>query len=77
MILTLKLNERGCRIGDSHHRAVLTDHEVMTMRDMRDGGASYRELARSFEVALGTAWRICACEIRAQTVAQVKRLRVP
>lgn len=33
---TIKTNERGRRIGDSHPRAVLSDHEVELLLDLLD-----------------------------------------
>jgi uncharacterized membrane protein len=48
MELTIKRGANGYRIGDSHHRAELTDHEVELARQLREGGMKLPELARKF-----------------------------
>ena len=40
---------RGWRVGESHHRAKLTDHEVELIRLLREGGMKLKEIARKFE----------------------------
>ena len=39
----------GYRVGESHHRAKLTDHEVELIRLLREGGMKLKEIARKFE----------------------------
>jgi len=39
----------GFRIGESHHNATLTDHDVELIRILREGGMKVREIARKFE----------------------------
>ena len=60
-------NELGRRIGESHPRAVLTDHEVDLMFELRDEGYSIRWLARKFEVSTGCVWKIVTGRRRGQT----------
>lgn len=60
------VNERGNRIGESHHKAVLTDHEIDLMLDLRDQGFSIRWLAEKFEMSRSGCWQICAGKFRLQ-----------
>ena len=39
----------GHRIGETHHRAKLSDHEVELIRCLREGGMKIVEIARKFE----------------------------
>jgi hypothetical protein len=67
----IAINHRGCRVGQSHPRAKLTDVQVERMRELREaGGISYLTLARMFEVSKVQAWRICHYEIRAQLAVE-------
>lgn len=61
------VNERGRPIGEGHHYAVLTDHEIDLMLELREEGFSYSWLAEKFEVHKGTVAKICRGERRAQT----------
>lgn len=47
-------NEYGYRVGQSHHNARLTDHEVDILLALRDEGWTYEALAQSFEVSKST-----------------------
>lgn len=68
------VNDRGHVVGQDHPRAVLTDHEVNLMLQLRDEGYSLGWLARKFEVSKGCAQHICSGRFRAQLVARwVKR----
>lgn len=60
------VNERGMRIGESHPGAVLTDHEVDLLLELRDEGYSYSWLAEKFEVSKGTVAKICTGQRRCQ-----------
>lgn len=80
------VNEAGRRIGESHPRAKLTDHEVDLIRDLIEDtvdpatgkvvlkGLSYGEVARKFEVSKGTVFDIVRCRRRAQTPAAFRRV---
>ena len=39
----------GFRIGETHHNATLTDHDVELIRLLREGGMKVKEIARKFE----------------------------
>lgn len=60
------LNSAGRRIGEGHPQARYTDREVDLVRRLRDGGMSFRRIARKMDMPLTTVWAICACEIRAE-----------
>lgn len=65
---TLTLNDRRYRIGETHHRAKLTDEQVDRMRELHEEqGVGYRTLAKMFDVSKSTARDICTYRIRAQT----------
>ena len=38
----------GHRVGETHHNAKLTDHEVELIRCLREGGMKVGEIARKF-----------------------------
>jgi hypothetical protein len=66
----LAVNDRGYRINDSHHNAKLTDDEVELLRQLRDGGMSYRLLAEKFEIAIRTVRDIVSYRRRADVAAK-------
>jgi len=69
------VNEAGLRIGQCHHRAVLTDAEVDVVRDLHENdGLTYKELAEKFEVSKWAIGRICRYERRGQTPANWKKI---
>lgn len=39
----------GFRIGETHHNAKLTDHDVELIRLLREGGMKVKEIAKKFE----------------------------
>lgn len=76
------VNEAGRRIGEHHHRAVLTDHEIELIRrlreEMKDGHRvwSFGQLAKAFETTKGVIWDICTMRRRNQFVSYFKTVRV-
>lgn len=44
----VRVNERGLRIGESHHRALLSDVEIDQMFSDRGKGLSLRALAKKY-----------------------------
>lgn len=56
----------GRRLGEKHHRATLTDHEVDLIRQLReeDPPMPYRDIADKFEISVITARKIVAFERR-------------
>lgn len=70
------VNDAGRRIGDSHHNAKLTDHEVDLVLRMYDEGWGYKKLSAKFEVSRALIRGIVKGEKRSQTVAGWKRVHV-
>lgn len=64
----LKFNEGGRRIGETHHKAVLTDHEVDLLLELREEGKTYGWLAEKFEVSKMTVRSICRGRTRGGAV---------
>lgn len=71
------VNERGQRIGESHPRAVLSDHEVDLVLSLRDEGYSYGWIAEKMEVHKQTIAKICTGQRRAQVAAIFRRTHGP
>ena len=69
----LKFNEEGRRIGETHHKAVLTDHEVDLMLQLREEGYGYDWLAEKFEISRWTAQSICLRRRRNQHAVRVTK----
>ena len=63
------VNEQGRVVGESHPRAVLSDHEVDLLLELQAQGYSYRWLAAKFEVTKSCVAKIVRGEHRAQIVA--------
>jgi hypothetical protein len=54
MKLTVAVNEHGHRIGESHHNARYSDHEIELVWRMRGEGLSYSKLAELLEMPKST-----------------------
>ena len=74
--LAVAINERGLVIGEDHPRAVLTDHEVDLLLELRDEPMSYGKLAVIFEVSKSCVAKICRGEHRSQIAVGYRRARV-
>jgi len=73
----VNLNADGLRVGESHQRAKLTDHEVDQVRELHDSGIGYRRLAKMFEVSKSLVRDIVKCRKRAQTVVGHREVCLP
>lgn len=70
-------NDRGYRIGESHHNAKLTDHEVDVVRQLREEhGLTYSSLAEKFEVSVDLIRQICRYKLRCDTPARWRFVEV-
>ncbi len=67
-------NERGSRVGETHHRAVLSDQDVDMIRDLYETGLSYRQIADKFEISKSHARDVIKCRRRWQLVQTWKRV---
>ena len=79
------VNEKGRRIGESHPRAKLSDHEIDLLRELieeliAEGKGhleAYRIAAEKFEISEHGAKSIHNCRRRAETIARHKRIKEP
>lgn len=58
MNLPVKRADNGYRIGDSHHNAKLTDHEIELARQLRAEGMAVAEIARKLGISKGYASKV-------------------
>lgn len=49
--ILVAVNEKGCRIGQDNPAAVLTDHEVDIVFELREEGWGYGRIAKKMEVS--------------------------
>jgi len=68
------VNEAGRRIGESHPRARLTDHEIDLIRELHEEGLGYKKIAVKFETSPGHVRSIVKCTKRAQIADRAKRI---
>ena len=83
-IVKVAVNENGKRIGETHHRAKLTDHDIELIHQLLDdaeadkaAGRPYLrdyEIAEKFEISKSHLHNIRHDKERSQTVAQYKTL---
>lgn len=69
----LAVNDLGLRIGESHPRAKLTDHEVDLLLALREEGYSYSWLAVKLDISKAHVGRIVRGEQRGQAPASYRR----
>ena len=69
------LNERGYRIGQTHHNCTVPDEIVNKIRDLHEyHRIGYRRLARMFNLKRAFIQRICNYSRRAQIPARWARI---
>jgi hypothetical protein len=68
----LLYGENGYRIGETHQRSIINDHDVDLMLQLREEGYSIRWLAEKFEVSRMCAWSICSGRTRGQAAVKTK-----
>lgn len=73
---TIALNENGRRVGESHPRAKLLDHEVDQVLDLLDAGLSYAEVALKFDVSKSCIAHIATGRRRGQAIDRIVRVSV-
>ena len=70
-------NDRGMRIGESHHNCKIKDCVVDQIRDMHeDEGIGYRTIAKRLGLSRHTVRDICRYTRRSQTVEHWKKVEV-
>lgn len=71
------ISEFGSRVGETHHRAKLTDHDVDLIRELREAhGLTYQALADKFDCSKSTIRDICRYRRRWQRPEKWKRVPV-
>ena len=69
------LNELHRRVGQDHHNAKLTNHDVDLIRDLRESyGLTYESIAEKFECSKSTVRDIVKCNRRAQYPVRFKEI---
>ena len=77
MVIDMKIvgvNEEGRRVGEYHHSAKLTDHDIDLIRQLHSEGLGYTEIAVKFETSKYTVRDYVTCRRRAQYPARFKRI---
>ncbi len=64
------LNDRGCRIGETHPRAKLSDEDVELVFALRDEGLTLALIAQKFDVTKGAIWKILTGRRRGQVATR-------
>lgn len=70
------LNENGRRIGESHPRAKLLDHEVDQVLALLEAGMSYTQVAEKFDVSKSCVAHIATGRRRGQAIMRTVRVSV-
>lgn len=69
-VAKIGVNAAGYRVGESHHRAKLSDADIDLVLYLREAGLSFREIAEKFDdgitVSKTTIRDVCSGRIRAQ-----------
>lgn len=76
LTITIALNERGRRIGDSHPRAKLTDREVELVLQLRAQGWTYDAIRVKLGVSKSCIAQICRGEKRNHTAVAFKTVHL-
>jgi len=71
------VNEAGYRVGESHHRAKLSDADIELVLYLREAGLTHRAIAEKFDdgvtISKTTVRDICSGRIRAQAPYAYRR----
>lgn len=66
------VNDRGLRVGQDHQRAKLSDAAVELIRQLHEGGMSYRVIAEKFDISKAQVCYICRYKRRATPAVRFK-----
>lgn len=72
----IALNDDGRRIGESHPRAKLLDHEVDQVLALLEAGLSYAAVAEKMDVSKSCIAHIATGRRRGQPIGKVLRVSV-
>lgn len=53
------VNDGGHVVGEDHHRAKLTDHDVWLIHELKAEGLTYRQIAAKFDISKAQVGHIC------------------
>lgn len=70
----VQIGETGKRIGESHGRAKLTDHEVELVRTLWEEGMPASEIAVKMEISKKYVYELVNFKYRASLVAQWRKV---
>ena len=73
---TVGINERGRRVGESHPKARLTDHEVDLLFALYEQGLTIVEIATKFEMPKSTVNDILKGRRRTEHAVRGKTVRI-
>jgi len=73
----IPVNSRGYRIGEQHHRAKLSDHDIELIHELLDGGMTQRLVAQKFDCSRRTVRDIAAGKLRSQTPDGYRQTALP
>lgn len=59
-------NDKGYRVGESHHNAKISDHDVDLILELKYQGLTVQQIAMKFEIAESTVRDIVKGRRRAQ-----------
>lgn len=66
---SIAVNEKGYRIGESHHKAKVTNHEVDLILALNAAGFGYKRIAQKFDISVPSVRDIIKGRRRNHTVA--------
>lgn len=75
-IRVIAYNERGYRIGASHHNATIPDEQVAMVIELHDAGLGYRRIAHRLSMNCGTVRDIVLLRRRASIPHHFRRVVV-
>ncbi len=67
---TIQIGEYGKRVGETHGRAKLNDHEIELIRQLKEQGMPATEIAEKMEVSKRYVYKLVNYERRASVVAE-------
>jgi len=66
-------NGKGWRVGELHHNAKLTDHDVDLIIELREKyGLTYKAIGEKFDVTFACVYQICSGLKRSRRGGRIK-----
>ncbi len=69
------IGEYGKRIGETHGRAKLSDHEIDLVRQLKEEGMPATEIAEKMEISKRYVYKLVNFERRASVLAEYRRVK--